>query len=287
MARILPRLLIGLSCCVGALPVAAQDNPWRVPGAGGNGGWYSDSYSYAGQPTAQAYGGMAYGGQPYGGDSAAGQGYGQSTRPAPQRGGPSSWETQSINPRAADRGAYAALPPENRVSPYGTAGRTLNDSGYGYGYAPAPNLEENQRRLRQDNARLGTFPSDSMRGSVEGYSAPARPQPQVQYGEFPPLEGEQRLPSAESLPPSYVRPAPAMPPVSQPAPGYDRGYDRSYERGYASAVPNPYAYRDPVMAGPSTLGNPWGYGAGWGGYGYGSSTYAPYGGGVPGPYGSW
>lgn len=278
MARILPRLLIGLSCCVGALPVAAQDNPWRVPGATGSGGWYGDSY--AGQSM-----GQAYGGQEYGGGSTGGQGYGQPALPAPQRGGPSSWETQSINPRPADRGAYATLPPENRPTPYGTSTRTLNDSGYGYGYAPAPHPEEKQRRLRQDNARVGAFPSESMRGSVESYSP--RPQPQFQYGEFPPLEGEQRLPSAESLPPSYLRPAPAMPPVSQPAPGYDRGYDRNYERGYASAVPNPYAYRDPVMAGPSTLGNPWGYGAGWGGNGYGSSTYAPYGGGVPGPYGSW
>lgn len=265
-------MLIAVLLCLGASTAAGQDNPWRVPGTGGG---------FAPAPQTYGQGWQGQGWQGATGSTSGTQGWqgGQSwERPRTYESAPTAptWNGTQDR-RTGGGGNYAALPPSSRPSASLPGTRSMNDSGGddGQGYA---NLGSNRGRA-----------PELRRWSEPSYAAPPAGQPHLQLGEFPPLEGEQRLPSAERLPPAEPRlPPPPRPYATAPqaygegyGQRYGQGYGQSYGQGYGQGYGAPaYGYRDPALAGPSTLSNPWG--GGYGGYGLG---YGPYGTGVPGPYG--
>lgn len=287
-----PRQLIGLLLCLGISPVAAQDNPWRVPGNPTD-GWFG--YGNAPQP----YGGQAYSSQGWNGaGSPSGPGQtgtysgGQGWSP-PARSQAPAWDNAPAG-RSGEAGGYAALAPE-RLQGGLPGSRRMTDT---YPYAGDPGAARAQPR--PDGPRYGGFPAERHL-ETPAYGSQQSPQtPRVMLGEFPPLEGDQRLPSSERLAPSRQQPPAAgewkSQPAPQPAPSYGPAYGERYGNSYgerqvqtygrdtadrygqldARGASPYYAPRDPVLSGPSTLNNPWGTGA-YGGYA------TPYG--VPGPYG--
>ena len=282
------RQMIGLLLCLGICPAAAQDNPWRVPGNTAD-GWFGSGNA------PQPYGGQAWGGgQAYGSGQGGMTGSSQAWGTLPRHETPA-WDAAPAR-RPGEIGGYAALPPD-RLQPGSGAGRSITDTTP-YGYDGAA-----RGRPPQQGQRYGGFPDERRLDAPPAYgSQQSQPPPRIMLGEFPPLEGEQRMPSSERLAPSRREPPPVAGEWSsrQPPPspshgtiygdGYGRSsgdrygqtYDRGYDRAPAYAQPygsSTYGARDPSLTGPSTLGNP------WGGYG-GLAPYAsPYGGGVPGPYG--
>ncbi len=282
------RCVLALLVCLGPLPALAQDNPWRVPQYQGN-GWQNRDYApqtnsggwSQSQPRSDSWAG-GYAGNGYAQNGYSGSGYpgsqgardGGSRWPAPEsQGSPQrSWEAE---PQGRGRGEA-----ENYAQP-----QRPQQQARGYD-TPAEGW-------RQNRGYNGYAQDYSGGHANQGYSAPPAVQPPYlygrQYGEFPPLEGEERKHSAERL---QVQPAPPPPPpprqVAPQAYGYGQGYGGSnygssgygpnyagsgyggptYGQGYGNG-----AYPDPALAGPSTLGNPPG--------GYGS----PFGTGIPGPYG--
>ncbi|MGO9172076.1 MAG: hypothetical protein ACLP7P_08940 [Rhodomicrobium sp.] len=261
------RTLIAILLCLGPLPALAQDNPWRVPGyqADGwaapgyglqrnGGGWQSSQPQNSGMTGSFTQNGAA-GGQ-WNGVNGAGSWRG----PEAQMSQPRAWETGPDARTGSGAGSYASL---NQPGLQPQTGSSNAPAASGW---------------RQNYGEFGAGTQDSSRYNNPGYSVPSTMPPTYlygrQYGEFPPLGGEQRVPSAEGR-----LPQPAPPPLPQVAPqqaypqrasvpqayGYGSGY------GYGNGV-----YPDPALGGPSTLGNPW---SGYGSYG------SPYGTGVPGPYG--
>lgn len=270
------RQMIGLLLCLGISPAAAQDNPWRVPGNTAD-GWFGSGNA------PQPYGGQTYGG---GQSGAAGGSQGWGT---PPRHETPAWDAAPVR-RPGEIGGYAALPPDRLQSGTG-AGRSITDTTP-YRYDGASHA-----RPPQQGQRYGSFPDERHLDVPPAYGSQQSQQPpRIMLGEFPPLEGEQRMPSSERLAPPPAAGAWSArqppPPSNGPAYGdgfgrspgdrYGQAYDRGYDRAPAYAQPygsGSYGARDPALTGPSTLGNP------WGGYG-GLAPYAsPYGVGVPGPYG--
>lgn len=280
MSRIEPRALVGVLLCLGVSPVAGQDNPWRVPGSG----------TYA--PSSQGGSTYGYSDRTWSDRSAPSSGSGWDGRgwdrrrdyePVPP---PSSGRSDYGAGRySSGQGSYAALPPSSRPPSSLSGAPSMNDG------APYSVDAYGSRRVdgeRRDRAWEGHAPSAGFPGDGRRPNTAYQP-PQLRLGDFPPLEGEQRLPSEERLPPrsrhappppTYASPSYAAPPpgYAAPAPGYSASapaYGQPY--GYA-----PYGYRDPALAGPSTLNNGWSAYSGYSGYGLG---YSPYGAGIPGPYG--
>lgn len=269
MHRIETHALIGVLLCLGAWPAVAQDNPWRVPGTGGDYGYGLAAPGYSSRDSsADTWSGRSA--APYEARRWDSQGWDRQRgydppppAPAPSLGGDPAR-------RHGGTGSYAALPQSARSSLPGT--RSMNDSSpyaadaYGSRWDPG----QTARKPWEGNAPKAGFGGDAY--AADPANRPPQPPP-LRLGEFPPLEGEQRLPSEERLPPSSRRPPPPPPP-----PPYGAYPPPAYGQGYAYA---PYAYRDPALAGPSTLNS------GWSGYGgYAGLGYAPpYAGGVPGPYG--
>jgi len=252
--------LIVILLCLGPLPAPAQDNPWRVPGYGDGGAWQSapqrnEGWSGGyGAPAGQA-GGDYYGRSD--GNYNGGNRWPNADPPAPPRRG---WDAGPDGRVPGEKDNYAAL-------------------GRGPGAGDSLGLYGNAQATPSWRQGYTASPSYSRGYANPGYSVPSNTQQPYlyghQYGEFPPLEGERRMPSAESLPPQAApRPMPQQPmvpqqPLQQPQPAVPQAY--GYGPGYGYGL-----YPDPAFGGPSTLGNP------LGGYGlYGS----PYGIGVPGLYG--
>ncbi len=240
------RSLAAIFLCLGPIPGFAQDNPWRVPGYGSNNAWQSTP------PRSDSWnGGYAQGfAQP----PSQGGGYGSKRPEAGAQAYPREWSSgrDARQPSGSDQYAAFGKPGE------GAYGATLS--------APYWN---------QSHGRYG-YPETNGNYANPGYTIPSDVQPRYlygrQFGEFPPLEGKERAPGAESLPPQ-------APPARQ-APGAS-GYGAAPNRqtappayGYGSG------YSGTPFGGSSTLTGPLGeYAPGYGVNGI------PYGSGVPGPYG--
>ncbi len=280
-----PRQMIGLLLCLGISPVAAQDNPWRVPGNPTD-GWFGSGNApqpYGGQTGNWAGSGTAHG---QAGTYSGGQGWTPPPRNEP------AWDNAPAR-RSGDSGGYAALPPDRLQR--GVPGQRSMTDTYTSPYSSDTGAARSQPR--QDAPRYGGFPSDRhLEAPGNGAQQGPPQQPRIMLGEFPPLEGERRLPSSERLEPPRREPPPEGEWRARPAPSYGDSYGPAYSErygerpvqpygrdgGYRNGQPDPrgagpyYAPRDPLLSGPSTLTNPWGTGA-YGGYA------TPYG--MPGPYG--
>jgi hypothetical protein len=278
-----PRALIALLLWLAPAHAAAQDNPWRVPGYGDAGAWNSGQ-QYNDAPATRY--GPSSGGNPYGGSGGAY--YGGSSGNYPGGSGNyyggnsgsnysgSSWPNAEAKPlggraegsgAAGDRDSYASLDRgAGGAVPYQGApanqGWRQNGSGYGADF---------QRPGGYYNPGYAV-PLDAHQSYLYGR----------QYGEFPPLEGERRMQSPESLPPQRLPQQQSWQQPQQPwqqhpaaAQTYSYGYGPSYGYGYGNGI-----YPGATQGLPSTLGNPWGaYGPAYGLF------PTPYGLGVPGLYG--
>ncbi len=284
------RCVLALLVCLGPLPSHAQDNPWRVPQyqpdgwqnrnyapQANSGGWTSSqprNDSWAGRYTGDGYAQNGNSGSGYAGGQGARDGGSNWSAPESQGSPPRSWAAEPGRGRG-DAEYYARLQhPQQQARGYDAPGNPPAEAW-------------------QPNRGYNGYAQDYSGGRAnQGYSVPATMPPSYlygrQYGQFPPLEGEEHKPSAEwrqvqPAPPPAPQPAPPPRPVAPQAYGYGPGYGGSnyggsgygqsysgpsYSQGYGNG-----AYADPALSGPSTLGNPWG--------GYGS----PYGTGIPGPYG--
>jgi hypothetical protein len=174
---------------LGPAEALAQDNPWRVPGYGEswqNRGSAPQGNSGGWQP-AQGYSG-GYAGNGYTGNSYAGNGY------------------------AGGQG-HAYGTPEASLQQHQQQARGYNQ--------PANSTADSWRQNRFYGGPSSDYPGNY---ANPGYNVPSTMPPSYlygrQYGEFPPLEGEERKPSAESLPP----PAPPPAPPRQQSYGYGQGY---------------------------------------------------------------
>lgn len=240
------RSLAAILFCSGSIPGLAQDNPWRLPGYGASDArqsyaprsdnWNSGSPTGPVQPSYQGGSGVRR-------PDADAQVY-------PRDGWSSGRDMQQ--PSGSDQ--------------YAATGRP----SAGYGATPsAPYWNQSPGRY--------AYPDTNGNYANPGYTMPSIVQPQYlygrQFGEFPPLEGKERTPGAESLPSQ-------APPARQAAPGAS-GYGASPNQqtappvyGYGSGYPGT------ASGGPSALAGPLGgYAPSYGVYGI------PYGIGVPGPYG--
>ncbi len=295
------RALFAVLLCLGPVAALAQDNPWRVPSyreegwanpgstpQRNGGGWSSGSNSNdrwsegyngngsSGQKRDGGQNGGYRGGNSYAGSQGTGE-YGGSRWSSP--------DAQGTPPGTWERGQGARI--QGDADYHASLQRQPQTRGYDAPNGPASS------GWRQNRDYSGGYTSP-------GYSVPATvPPPYLygrQYGEFPPLEGEQRMPGAERRQP---QPAPQPLPPPRPAAPQAYGYGSTYGNTYGNANGNTYGnsygnangnaygnaygntygnglYPDPALGGPSTLGNP---------YGYGSAYGTPYGTPVPGPYG--
>ena len=266
------RPIAAILLCLGPIPGLAQNNPWRVPGYGGGEAWQSsaprsDSWNGGYTPgSAQPYQGGGYGSRRPEADAQA----------YPREGWNSSRDARQ--PTGNDQQAAVGRP---------------GAGGYG-ATSSAPYWNQSQGR--------NGYPDTNGNYANPGYTMPSTVQPPYlygrQFGEFPPPEGKERTPGAESLPSQAppARQAPGAsgygaPPNQQTAPpAYGYGSPPARQAPGASGygappsqqtAPPAYGYGSGYgtpLGGPSTLTSPWGV--------PGNSIYGiPYGIGVPGPYG--
>lgn len=308
MLRTLWPAIIGLILFLCPQPGAAQDNPWRVPGAAPQPG-YGQPGGYSGQTGnsgGQQQGGYA-GQQGYGGQGAY-YGWNSSqtttTQIAPQ---------PSVAPPQphSDWQGYASLGNSGSdARPPGMSGNTMMDASGSTLGRPYPPAQSTQQGWQSQYAAVPQ-PGVEQRYAPPPQQQQPRQQAPIVLGDFPPMDRDvtqapapgtaagqpQQTPSWSKnyagsgatgngqvyAPPPQQQPqvqqrAPA-PPAAQPQPyagqgGYAQGYGQGGYSGYGGYGAYGGSYGDPAFTGPSTLNAPYP-----GGHG---STYGT---GVPGFYG--